>query len=570
MHLIRRYAIMGGVILFLMALLFVFRNFTTRMTEVNLFRGAELAEEVFYPMMADSVNDQEIKLLIGGNTYSSLSMPLYMDEKLELMIPVDSLRDSFHCSARVYDENLLRLMKYNREADFPLDEEGYFLNDEFIDDTTGLVRSGGRLYVPVREVTESFGGEYRFDMETNTAEVTGNEEGVPFYPTKFSLYEQKCGPEVRKQGDQDTCWAFAAVSGLESTLKPEESIVFSANHMVQQNEFAAEPEDGGEYTMSMAYLLGYQGPVTEAQDPYGAESSEGISPVKHVQEIQIIDSKNLEGIKEAVFLYGGVQSSIYNDLRNKDSESPYYNRNTNSYCYIGTAKPNHDILIVGWDDDYPKENFPEELEGNGAFLCLNSWGKEFGDDGLFYISYYDTNIGIHNVVYTGIESINNYDHLYQTDQCGWVGQIGYGQETAYGANVYTTNGAEELSAIGFYATGHGTAYELFLVHDFQSVEDLQHMESVASGTLGNAGYYTIRLDKPVKLDENESYAVVVGVTTPGSDRPLAVEYQADRLTQDVNLSDGQGYISMNGRFWDDIENEHACNLCLKAYTKEMH
>ena len=77
------------------------------------------------------------------------------------------------------------------------------------------------------------------------------------------------------------------------------------------------------------------------------------------------------------------------------------------------------------------------------------------------------------------------------------------------------------------------------------------------------------VDNKLKLDENESYAVVVGVTTPGSDRPLAVEYQADRLTQDVNLSDGQGYISMNGRFWDDIENEHACNLCLKAYTKEM-
>ena len=566
MHLIRRYAIMCGVIL--IALLLKFQNFTTSMKEVHLFRGAELADEVFYPMMADSVNDQEIKLLIGGNTFSSLAMPLFMDEKLELMIPVESLRDSFRCSARVYDENLLRLMKYSREADFPLDEDGYFLNEEFIDDTGGLVRSGERLYVPVREVTESLGGEYRFDMETNTAEVTGNDEGIPFLPTKFSLYEQECGPEVRKQGNQDTCWAFASVSGLESSLKPEEDIVFSANHMVQQNSYAAGPEDGGEYTMSMAYLLGYQGPVTEAQDPYGSVSSASLSPVKHVQEIQIIDSKTLDGIKEAVFLYGGVQSSIYNDLRNKDSESPYYNRDTNSYCYIGTAKPNHDILIVGWDDDYPKENFTEELEGNGAFLCLNSWGEEFGEDGLFYISYYDTNIGIHNVVYTGIEDIDNYDHLYQTDKCGFVAQIGYGQDTAYGANVYQAGEKEDLSAIGFYATGHGTAYELFLVRNFQSKEDLQHMESLGTGTLGNAGYYTIRLDKPVELDDNEFYAVAVALTTPGSDRPLAVEYQVDRMTENVVLSDGQGYVSMNGVFWDDIEDMHACNLCLKAYTND--
>ena len=566
MQTFRRYLIMSGVIL--IALLFTFQNLTKSMKEVHLFRGAELADEVFYPMMADSVNDQEIKLLIGGNTFSSNEMSLYMDEKLELMIPVDALRDSFRCRSGVYDENLLRLMKYTREVDFPLDEKGYFLNDEFIDDTSGLVRSGEKLYVPVREVTEGFGGEYRFDMELNTAEVTGNQEGIPFYPSYFNLYEEDCGPEVRKQGNQDTCWAFASVSGLESTLMPEEDIVFSANHMVQQNAFETAPEDGGEYTMSMAYLLSYQGPVTEAQDPYGAVSREDLSPVKHVQEIQIVDSKNLEGIKEAVFLYGGVQSSIYNDLKNKDSDSPYYNRNTNSYCYIGTAKPNHDILIVGWDDDYPKENFTEELEENGAFLCLNSWGEEFGEDGLFYISYYDTNIGIHNVVYTGIENTNNYDHLYQTDQCGWVGQIGYGQDTAYGANVYRAGEKETLSAIGFYATGHGTSYELYLVHNFQTIDDLQSMEELASGTLGNAGYYTIRLDKPVELDDNESYAVVVALTTPGSDRPLAVEYQADRLTEAVDLSDGQGYISMNGRFWDDIEDAHACNLCLKAYTND--
>ena len=35
----------------------------------------------------------------------------------------------------------------------------------------------------------------------------------------------------------------------------------------------------------------------------------------------------------------------------------YYNKSTDAYCYIGTEKPNHDVVIVGWDDSYSKDNF---------------------------------------------------------------------------------------------------------------------------------------------------------------------------------------------------------------------
>lgn len=72
--------------------------------------------------------------------------------------------------------------------------------------------------------------------------------------------------------------------------------------------------------------------------------------------MQIIESKDYEKIKEAVFKYGGVQTSIYNALRSSQSSSPYYNKSTDAYCYIGTEKPNHDVVIVGWDDSYSKDN----------------------------------------------------------------------------------------------------------------------------------------------------------------------------------------------------------------------
>ena len=101
----------------------------------------------------------------------------------------------------------------------------------------------------------------------------------------------------------------------------------------------------------------------------------------------------------------------------------------------------------------PKENFNMDLEGDGAFICTNSWGEDFGDQGYFYVSYYDTNIGVHNIVYTGIEPTDNYDNIYQSDLCGWVGQIGLWGRHGLVCNAYKTKTKEELAAAGFMQQG---------------------------------------------------------------------------------------------------------------------
>lgn len=128
------------------------------------------------------------------------------------------------------------------------------------------------------------------------------------------------------------------------------------------------------------------------------------------------------------FTYGGVQSSLYTAMVSDRDDMHYYRKETGAYWYNGDEKPNHDVVIIGWDDHYSRDNFNQPPEGDGAFICANSWGGEFGDDGYFYVSYYDTNIGIHNILYSGIESADNYDHIYQADLCGWVGQLGYGKD----------------------------------------------------------------------------------------------------------------------------------------------
>lgn len=232
------------------------------------------------------------------------------------------------------------------------------------------------------------------------------------------------------------------------------------------------------------------------------------------------------------------------------------------------GKSNHEVVIVGWDDNYPKENFNAELEGNGAFICQNSWGKEFGMDGLFYVSYYDANIGIHNVVYTGTEPTDNYDNIYQSDLCGWRGNLGYDKESAYFANVYKAVDDEKLSAVSFYATDVDTYYEIAVCSDYKDSGSLDKERQVlASGTLKYSGYYTIDLDREVKLKKGNKFAIVMYISTPNATRPIAVELATDAKSAAVDLSDGEGYISYTGAYWDRVEEKYQCNLCLKGFTK---
>ena len=358
------------------------------------------------------------------------------------------------------------------------------------------------------------------------------------------------------------------MTALESALLPEREYDFSEDHMSRQNSFAVEINDGGEYTMAMAYLASWQGPVLEEEDPYGdGISPDGLEAACHVQEVQIIAAKDFETIKEMVFKYGGVQTSLYTSLINSQSRSEYYNPETYAYCYIGTEKPNHDVVIIGWDDNYSKENFTVDLEADGAFICRNSWGSEFGNNGTFYVSYYDSNIGTHNVVFSGVEEAGNYDRIYQSDYCGWVGQLGYGNEKGYFSNVYTAQEEEVLSAVGFYATGKNTEYEVFVVHDFKGTESFAEKIAVKEGKVKNAGYYTVELKEGIALKKGERFAVVVKIRTPGSERPIAIEYAADEATKTVDISDGEGYISLYGKSWDNTESTQGCNICLKAFTK---
>ncbi len=561
-----KYIIMAVILM--LAVVFKFAGPSGKSEKVERFRGARLEAEIWNPMIAESINKQTLTLLVDNRELTNKEHGIFMDQQLNLMIPLSALGDSFHCSAHLYEKQKLVLEKRSDVIAFQLEEDKVRVNGKKEKIASPMTYIDGEYYVAAKTVAEKLDFNYNWDIEKNQAIAVDAAKDSKILPLQYDLRDRQRAPKIKNQGPFGTCWAFAALSAMESVLLPEEEWELSPDHMTLQNGFVRRQAEGGEYTMGMAYLAAWQGPVNEKDDPYGDGVSEkGLKPVKHVQEIQLLDGKDFEKIKESVFLYGGVQTAIYSALENANANSPYYNSKTYAYCYAGAEKPNHEIMIIGWDDTFPKENFNLEVEDDGAFLCQNSWGEEFGDQGVFYVSYYDVNIGSHGVIYTGIEETDNYDQIYQSDLCGWVGQLGYNKESVYGANVYTARSAETLQAAGFYATGKETSYELYVVNHFENTDSLTDRVKVASGVLANPGFYTIKFEKECQVEQGEKFAVVLQVTTPGSVHPLAIEYAADEMTAGVDLSDGQGYISSGGKKWESAEDKQDCNLCLKVYTR---
>lgn len=523
----------------------------------------------WYSIISKEVNDKTIKLKIDGRAVKRKGPSVIMTEEGNFMVPVSILQDCLSCSARLYDNSRLVMEKNTIRAEMVEGTPEMVLNGVTVALEAGIENRDGILYVPLGAVEKALSYKKEWDVNENILELSFEGKDERSLPYAYDYRETGRAPRVKNQGSFGTCWAFASVMALESRLLPEADLSFSEDHMSIRNSFHMKQNDGGEYTMSMAYLLAWQGPVYEEDDEYGDEySPPGLKPVCHVQDIQIIPSKDYEAIKRAVYLYGGVQSSLYTSMVTGQSDSRFYNKEQGAYCYIGTAKPNHDIVIIGWDDNYSKENFNLDLEGDGAFICANSWGGEFGDEGYFYVSYYDTNIGIHNILYSRVDGTDNYDNIYQTDLCGWVGQLGYGKENAYFANIYTAEEEEELSAVGFYATGQDTSYEVYTVTDVEGSAQFGRRMLAASGTLKNAGFYTVDLDRPVELAAGKKFAVIVSISTPGSVHPVAIEYNSPDKNLRVDLSDGEGYISFKGTSWERVEEEQKCNVCLKAYTRK--
>lgn len=525
-------------------------------------------EDEFLADLAEMNNKKGIAIDVGETELSMVEEKPYMSTRASLMFPVEQLTDAFNCSAQIYDNGNILIEKGVNKISLYVNSASAKINGTVVEMSDRVQSIDGVIYVPLADIAQYINYDFSMDYKEARASLTQISEEVVL-PERYDMRELGRVTPVRDQGRYGTCWAFASLAALETTLTPKENLVFSPDHMSLCNDFSLDQNAGGEYTMAIAYMASWKGPVYESDDPYGdGETDDTLKARKHLEEAQIIESKNYTGIKEAVYKYGAVETSIYTQMTTADSWSMYYNRDRATYYYDKEAACNHDIIIVGWDDHFPKEYFTVQPEKDGAFICKNSWGTKFGEDGYFYVSYEDANIGTTNVVYSKLGNADNFNHIYQSDLLGWTGQLGYNRESAYFANVYKAGKNEELAAVSFYATDVNTSYKVYVVPKFGDADSLNQRTLVAEGSFDNAGYYTVRLDKAVILEDNQKYAVVVYIETPGSIHPVAIEYDADERTKNFDITDGEGYISLYGSKWANTEETQNCNLCLKAFTND--
>lgn len=504
--------------------------------------------------LADLVNIHGISLTLDGKPVleDRKDGEVYMNDDPHLLIDVNLIRSLFHVTVNSLHGDEALIMDRGRRYTCPLYTDKNQPN---------------KYYVAVGDVCDVLGYGYTFDWDNVQAVLHSPEPGDEL-PAYYDLRNDDRMPAVKSQGSLGTCWAFASLAALESTLMPEEKETFSVDHMTMNSGFYVDQYSGGDFFISLSYLASWKGPVYEKDDPYGDGYSEpDLKAVKHLQDAIKIKAKDYTLIKRLIMACGAVQSSYYSDVEYSNEGSTYYNLEHASYHYDGAESANHDAVIIGWDDSFPKEYFNVMPEHDGAFICQNSWGADFGDKGYFYVSYEDTNIGTYNMCYVRVDDVDNYDHIYQTDMTGWVGSVGYEGSDTWFANVYHTDTLQLLCAASFYATAEDTCYRLYVVPDYKGVDDLQNGQLVCSGFISDVGYYTLDIDQEIPVSGD--FAVVMCIEQNDAEHPVAVEYKNPEVEADIDISDGEGYLSSDGKNWQSAEEQYDCNVCLKAFTKDI-
>ncbi len=196
----------------------------------------------------------------------------------------------------------------------------------------------------------------------------------------------------------------------------------------------------------------------------------------------------------------------------------------------------------------------------------NSWGTNFGEDGFFYISYYDPMVGDTNWVGVGTEPVDNYKAVYQYDPLGLCNTYGFNSETIWFANKFTASSTSSISAVGWYVMSPSSTYEISIYTDPTSGPVYGgSLKLKQTGTAANPGYNTIKLTSPVSVTNGHKFTVVVKTTTPGNIYPMPMEYPISQYSSKASAEPDQSFTSDNGQNWYDLDYYDA-NACLKAYA----
>ena len=448
------------------------------------------------------------------------------------------------------------------------------------------------------------------------------------YKSSYSINED-VSYQKKNQETTNQCWAFATTTALETNMAKirKKNVVLSPRHIeystsnnfldgTNKRAYKREINSGGNSYISLAYCTSGNGPVLEADMPFENNSNKinlkdiNIKPTlkleNYVQfptikkertgdsikysdgngveytEVQVQNVRNM--IKEQIEKNGSVIAYTYidNSLQNFNMEK--YKKGTSKYvAYYNNGNKifgNHAVSIIGWDDNFSKENFDENSKPihDGAFLVASSSYLQDGTFSEYYISYDDALIEEGNFGITSTSDID-YDSIYQYDDYGYNLSYALKYEStkepiknAYISNVFNRNNTPEgkdeyLNEVSIYVVD-ATNVDIYVnAND----DDKNKTVKVASAGILDSGYHTIKLSTPIKLTGNK-FVIEANLKSDS----IAVPLEANLKTilgqsspwDNATSEKGQSYISVNGKDWNDlVETElKDSNVCLKGFT----
>ena len=165
----KRYIAFTGVLA--AALLIKFNNFGEQYQTVNRFRGAQLEETTWNPLIAQSVNDGLLSVVIDNKEYTNEKYPFFMDANLDIMVPVSILRDALNCSAHIYNEDTLLVEKHNSELSFSLNDDMIEVNGKKEKVVSPLIKKNKEYYVSLNDLSNYLDYSYTWNIQENKAQA---------------------------------------------------------------------------------------------------------------------------------------------------------------------------------------------------------------------------------------------------------------------------------------------------------------------------------------------------------------------------------------------------------------
>jgi len=248
-----------------------------------------------------------------------------------------------------------------------------------------------------------------------------------------------------------------------------------------------------------------------------------------------------------------------------------------------TAGPDHNVGIIGWDD-----NATTKYTQKGAWLCKNSWGTS--NIPYFYISYWDKHCCRH--IDESCVSLRNvvplaYKKVYFHDYHGWRGSLKTAKE-CFNKFVAANSADQYLIDVSFFTLTVNEEWEI-KVYDKYTGGTLQDELASASGKIFAIGYHTVKLNHPVTLKNGDDFYIYLKVKngalaydrTSSPFNPLGGEkFRADALVPSKAAADQSYYRTSETSPWTDLFNYEESitvnsqkvnckgthNFCIKGYA----